>query len=179
MLGDSPSISYKERKVELTPEDANLEFALLEAKSKSFDKTDFEAFLINAGLPLEVVLRLQEVWEASVVIGVKTYRVGQVVIMEIARFIEKNRNLAVGIAIGAAVASLVTSIPLLGSVLAPLATAIATVVGGVAGARLDRVSNPGKGLVGIAQEIIILATKFFELLAAIFRAIRTELKVKE
>jgi hypothetical protein len=79
-----------------------------------------------------------------------------------------------GVALGAAVGALVNLIPFLGSLLAPLATAMGIVVGGLAGARLDRDLKVEKGSIGIAQELIILAKKFFEFLAAIFIALKAD-----
>ena len=52
--------------------------------------------------------------------------------------------------------------------------AIGLVVGGIAGARIDRGQQIGNGAIGIAQEIIILAEKFFKLLAAIFLSLKAD-----
>ena len=52
-------------------------------------------------------------------------------------------------------------------------------IGGVAGARLDRNGVPGEGFFGIAQEIISVAKKFFDLLVAVFTALREQLFTEE
>ena len=65
-------------------------------------------------------------------------------------------------------------IPFIGPLLAPLVTIVATVVGGVAGYRLDKGEEPRDGIIGITQELIVIAKKFFELFANILNTLQGE-----
>jgi ElaB/YqjD/DUF883 family membrane-anchored ribosome-binding protein len=162
------------RKMKISNAEAKLELALIDSKANELDRVDFFSRLMNADLPQEVVFRLEELWESTHVIGKKVVHTGKIIIFEILRFIEDNPHLAIGVALGAAVGALVNLIPFLGALLAPLATGMGIVVGGLAGARLDRDLKVERGSIGIAQELIILAKKFFEFLANIFMALKAD-----
>lgn len=155
--------------------EAHLELALLDSKAQQLDRLDVFARFTNAGLPPEIILRLEELWETTKHVGNNIIRIGRIIIMEIMRFVKENPNLAIGVALGAAVGAITSLIPYLGQFLAPLSIAIGAAIGGVAGSRLDRGQKPGKGIVGISQEVIALAHKFFELFAAIFIALKNEI----
>ena len=159
---------------ESTPAEALIELALLDGKSLSVDRTDIFVRFMNAGIPPEIIFRLEELWEATKIIGKKVAHIGRIVVLEILRFIEQNTNLAIGVALGAAVASLIGLVPFIGYLLAPISVAVGAFIGGMAGARLDRGEKPGNGAMGLAQEIIILANKFFSLLASIFNALKQD-----
>lgn len=158
--------------MEISSAEAQLEIALLDSKAQDFDQLDVFTFFTNSGLPLEIIFRLEELWEATKVLGGKIIHIGKIILLEIARFIEQNPNLAIGVALGAAVGALVNLVPFLGPLLAPLSTAAGALLGGVVGSRLDRGQKPGHWAMEIAQDVIIVARKFFELLAAIFIALQ-------
>lgn len=162
----------------MSPAEAKMELALLNSKVHDFSREDVFVRLTNSGLPLEVVFRLEELWEATKVTGKQVIHTGKIIIYEILRFIEQNPNLAIGVAVGAAIGALTSLIPFLGSLLAPIAIAIGLVVGSVAGSRLDRGQAIEVGAIGITQEIISCAKKFFELFANIFMALKSDF-VKE
>ena len=155
--------------------EAILELGLLDSKAQDLDRLDVFTRFTNAGLPPEITLRLEELWETTKVVGKKIIHTGRIIILEILRFIEENPNLAIGVALGAAVGALVSLVPYLGPALTPLSMAIGAAIGGIAGSRLDRGQKAGKGVVGITQEVIILAKKFFELFAAIFIVLKDDL----
>lgn len=159
--------------------EARMEFMVLESKAENFGGPEFDATFTNAGLPPEVVLRLKELWESTCRIGEKVVRIGRVILMELARFARENSNLAVGVALGAGVGALVSMVPVLGPFLAPLAALLGVVIGTVAGSRLDQDAGASEGAVGIAQEAIIIARKFFELFAAIFSAVSAEIRTEQ
>ena len=161
----------------LTHAEARIELALLDGKTLAIDQTDVFARLINAGIPPEIIFRLEEFWDATRIIGKKVVHIGRIAILEIVRFIEENPNLAIGVALGAAVGSLTSMVPYIGYLLAPISVAVGAFIGGIAGARLDRGQEPGGGVVGLTQEVIMLANKFFSLLASIFIALKQELSV--
>ena len=94
--------------------------------------------------------------------------------MEINRFIDENPNLAIGVALGAAVGALTAMIPGIGPLLAPFTMAAAVLIGALSGQDLDNEKGANGAIGQIAQDLINLARKFFELLASIFNALRTE-----
>jgi len=153
----------------LSTAEANLELAILESNAREIDRVDVLTRFTNVGLPQEVVQRLRELWDAREEITGRVVHSGRIALAEIIRFIDENPNLVIGVALGAAVTSLVSFIPVLG----PLALALGIVIGGLAGQKLDAGQKPGPGVVGITQELILLARKFFELLISVFNALRT------
>lgn len=155
----------------ISPSEAQLELVLLNSKAQDLDRLDVFTCFTNAGLPSEIIFRLEELWEATKVIGGKIIQIGKIILLEIVRFIEENLNLAIGVAIGATVGALVGLVPFLGPLLAPLSIAIGALLGGVAGSRIDCSQKPGHWAMEITQDVIVLARKFFELLAAIFKAL--------
>ena len=163
---------------ELTHAEARIELALLDGKTLSMDRTDAFVRFTNAGIPPEIIFRLEELWEATRIIGKKVIHIGRIVVLEIVRFIEENPNLAIGVALGAAVGSLTSLVPFVGYLLAPISVAVGAFIGGMAGARLDRGQKPGDGVIGLTQEVIILANKFFSLLASIFNVLKQELSAE-
>lgn len=160
---------------EFTPAQAKIEIALMDGKANSIDRTDVFVRFTNAGIPAEIIFRLEELWDATKLVGKKIVHIGRIVVLEIVRFIEENPKFAIGVALGAAVGSLTSLVPFVGYLLAPVSVAVGAFVGGIAGARLERGQKPGDGMVGFAQEVIILADKFFSLLASIFNALKQEL----
>lgn len=156
--------------------EAKLELALLNANSTKMDRIDMFAELTNMGLPAELVFRLEELWQSTKVIGGKVIHIGRIILAEIIRFIKNNPKLSAGVALGAAVGSLVSVVPLIGPLLAPLSIVTGATLGGLAGMKIDRDGLVEDGLLGVAQEYIMLADKFFELLNAIFNALTTEFK---
>jgi len=159
----------------LTVPQAKIELLLLQAGVSTIDEIDIVTRLTNAGLPQEVVTRVSELWKVTQEIGGQTVELGKVLLTEILKFVDENQHLAIGVAMGAAVGSLINLVPFFGSMLAPLFIAIGAFIGGVAGARIDRGGEPGDSLLGIAQEVIIVANKFFQFLVSIFKALKADL----
>jgi ElaB/YqjD/DUF883 family membrane-anchored ribosome-binding protein len=171
-----PSDSYRqgEHSMSMTAAEANIELAILDSKAQDLDRTDFLTRFINKDLPQEVVMRLQELWDAREEIAGRVVHVGRIALSEINKFVDANPNLAIGVALGAAVGVLTSMIPFIGPILAPLAAALSLVVFIISGKRLDDDQKTRGGLIGIGQDVILLARKFFELLASIFNALRTQ-----
>lgn len=138
------------------------------------DRIDAITQLTNSGLPQEIITRIDQLWEKTKIIGGQVIHIGKIIFVEILNFIKENPHLAVGVAIGAAVGALLSMIPFLGPILAPLAVAISILVGGISGYRLDQGQNSTDGVVGVTQELILIAKKFFELFADIFNALRMQ-----
>lgn len=158
----------------LSETEAKLKMAVLNSNAMKIDRIDAITQLTNSGLPQEVITRIDELWEKTKIIGGQVIHIGKIILVEIMKFIKENPHLAVGVAIGAAVGALISMIPFFGPILAPLVTAISIVVGGIAGYRLDQGQKPTDDVIGITQELILIAKKFFELFANIFNALRLE-----
>ncbi len=158
----------------LAESEAKLKIAVLNSNAMEIDRIDAITQLTNSGLPQEVITRIDELWEKTKIIGGQVIHIGKVILVEIMKFIKENPHLAVGVAIGAAAGALISMIPFFGPILAPLVTAISIVVGGIAGYRLDQGQKPTDDAIGITQELILIARKFFELFANIFNALHLE-----
>ena len=151
-----------------TAEEGMLDLTILNAQMKGKTFSDTVAELLDAGLPAELVTRLQELWSFTKMMAGEIVNIGKIIIEKIAGFVRANPNLAVGIAIGAAVGSLFGMVPFLGPILQPVAMVVGVVIGGATGARMDKGQNPG----GVFEIAIKLARTFFESLAIIFVAVK-------
>jgi hypothetical protein len=158
----------------LSEPEAKLKMVVLNSNAIEIVRIDAITRLTNFGLPQEIITRIDELWEKTKIIGGQVIHIGKIIFAEILRFIKENPHLAVGVAIGAAVGALLSMIPFLGPILAPLAVAISILVGGISGYRLDQGQKPTDGVVGVTQELILIAKKFFELFADIFNALRMQ-----
>lgn len=158
----------------LSEPEAKLKLSLLNSNAIELDRLDTVTQLTNMGLPQELITRIEELWEKTKIIGGQVVYIGKVILAEIMKFIKANPNLAIGVAFGAAVGALVNLVPFIGPLLAPLAMAITAAIGGIAGYRLDQGEKPRDGALGITQELIIIAKKFFELFANILNALQHE-----
>jgi len=147
---------------------------MLNSAAIELDKLDTIAELTNMGLPQEVITRIEELWEKTKIVGGHVIQIGKVLLFEIMKFVRENPNLAIGVAIGAAIGALTSMIPFIGPLIAPLATAISILVGGIAGYRNDQGKTPQNNAIGITQEIISIAKKFFELFCNICNALKAE-----
>ena len=160
----------------LSPAQARLDLAIMHAKTQEFDQTTIFAHFTNQGLPPEVVLRLEELWNLTRVVGGKTVDIGKIILARTVEFMQAHRHLVVGIALGAAFGALVNLVPFLGPLLAPITIALGALYGGVAGAMRDRDQISGDVTMTLTQGVIALAVKFFELLAEIFNVLKEEIE---
>lgn len=158
----------------ISANEARLELNLFNSNILDLDRVDVFTRFTNTGVPQEVIFRLEELWEQTKVVGEKIIHIGKIILLEILKFIEKNPNLAIGVALGAAIGALVSLVPYLGHTLAPLTVAVGAMFGGAVGSRLDRNKKPANWIEDISQEAIILAKKFFELLASVFKALQDD-----
>lgn len=136
----------------------------LETTYKNVDRSKMRAWLVKKGLPIEVVTRLDDLWDDTKVIAGRVITVGKIIFCRILEFIKTYPHAAIGALIGAAVGALLNGVPLLGPWLAPISTSLGAVVGAVGGAQLDT----GKGDL---QSVIIVAKDFFMMIIDIFNAI--------
>lgn len=136
----------------------------LERTYKNVDRSKMRAWLLKKGLPIEVVTRLDDMWDDTKVIAGRVITVGKIIFCRILEFIKTYPHAAIGALIGAAVGALMNGVPLLGPWLAPVSTSLGAVIGAVGGAQLDT----GKGDL---QSVIIVAKDFFMMVIDIFNAI--------
>jgi len=156
----------------LSKEDAKLELKRLDLRAQAIDDLDVFTFFANSSLPLEVTLRLEELWSTTKRIGGEIIHVGKIVIRETIRFIEENPHLSIGLALGAALSALVGLVPFLGQLLSP----ILMLLGAYIGSRVDR-GEKDDGWIGVSQEVIELAKKFFDFFASVLMALKEEFLV--
>ena len=136
----------------------------LEDSYKDVNRTKMSAWLLKKGLPIEVVTRLDDLWDDTKVIAGRVITVGKIIFCRILEFIKTYPHAAIGTLIGAAIGALVNGVPLLGPLLAPLTSGLGAIMGAVAGATLDT----GKGDL---QSIILVAKDFFWMLIDIFNTL--------
>ena len=155
----------------LTPAQANLELAILNAEAETISSGDFYAWLKDLGLPDEAAIRLKGLAEITAEVGKRVVNVGKMILMKISEFVKAHPNLTIGVAIGAALGALVSAIPWIGPILAPIVTVVGVTIGALAGHRLDKAATgqiQDSGLVAIGQDVIEIATAFLRLLIDTF-----------
>lgn len=155
----------------LTPAQANLELAILNAEAETISSSDLYAWLKGCGLPDEAAIRLKGIAELTAEVGKRVVNVGKIILMKIVEFVRAHPNLAIGAAIGAALGALVNAMPLIGPFLAPIATLIGVTIGALAGHRLDKGASgqpQNSGLVAGGQDVIEIAAAFLRLLIDTF-----------
>lgn len=137
---------------------------LLEDDYKDVDRSKMRAWLLKKGLPIEIVTRLDDLWEDTKIIAGRVIQVGKLIFCRILEFIATYPHAAIGALVGAAIGALMNGVPLLGPLLAPLSSSLGAIIGAVGGAQLDT----GRGDL---QSIIMVAKDFFTMLIDIFNAI--------
>ncbi len=154
---------------------AKLKMTLWNAEAESTSSSDLYLYLQEIGLPEEVVTRLHQLISNTIKVGQKVVSIGKVVILKIIEFVKAHPFLITSIGISAVVASaiysLIVSVPFLGQLLEPVARALGigiVVTGAVIGHTLD------KKYADVAQNIVEVATEFFQLLIDVFSAISYE-----
>lgn len=136
----------------------------LEESYSDVDRGKLRAWLLKKGLPIEIVTRLDDLWEDTRTISGRVITVGKIIFCRIIEFIRTYPHAAIGALIGAAIGALMNGVPILGPMLAPLSTSLGAIIGAVGGAQLDT----GKGDL---QSIIMVARDFFRMLIDIFNTI--------
>lgn len=161
--------------MELTPERALFELTLVNAEASS---TKFEDILvegIKAGIPAEIMTRLEEFWDQVKIVAGHVVCVGKVVLLKIFEFIKANPQLSVGLAFGAAVGFVASSaIPILGAAIAPLAT----LAGALYGAGVAQAREQGDHSGSIPGAAIALAQAFLRMLVSILDGVTQYVKVE-
>jgi len=158
----------------MTTTEAKIELMMLNADTNNLDWTDMLTLLHSRGAPLELVTRMEELWDVTKVVAGKVVNIGRVILLQIWEFVKANPTMILGAVIGAAIGSLVNMIPFIGQFLAPIAMAIGTTIGALVGHRLDKVAA-GEFVSGsIFEDLITAAKRFFQFIVDIFLALKDE-----
>jgi hypothetical protein len=157
--------------VKMQKNEANFEVFVLQAETASFDKVDAMAYFSNKDLPLEIVTRLDYLWDKTVEVGGQVVNVGKILVVKLIKFITDNPSMAFGVAIGIGLGVLVGMIPFIGSFIAPIVTAIAATYGALRGHRLDKIMKGEYSGDSLMEDAITIAKQFWALLADIFHAL--------
>jgi hypothetical protein len=161
--------------VVMSPAKAKLQLALLNSSAANLEKRDFIVRFTNAGLPQEIVVRLDEWWDTTKIVAGEIINIGRIVIQKIWEFVAANPNMLIGAAVGAAIGALVGLVPFIGPMLAPAGMTIGAVLGGIWGFESDR-ENRGeiikRGPIGVAENLVGMAQEFFKLFAGILIALK-------
>ena len=152
---------------ELPSEVALFELSMLNAERIQSEFDDVVVEGVKRGIPIEIITRLKDIWEATQNIAGEIIAIGKIIVMAIIDFFKANPSLTAGMALGAAVSSLVLMIPVIGPLLLPLTTLVASVYGGGVGAAMQE----GDYSASPITAAIALANKFFEMLIKILRSI--------
>ena len=156
----------------MSPAEATVELTMLHADANNFSFSEIAADLATRAIPLEVVTRMQGLWDRTKIIAGEVITTGKIIVIKIWEFIKANPNMAIGVVIGAAIGALVNMIPFIGPWLAPIAMVIGATIGGLAGHRLDKIAG-GETVTGsIFEDLITAAKTLFKLLADIFNALK-------
>jgi hypothetical protein len=159
----------------MNPNMAQIDLMVMQTEVKDKKWLDAVVEFTNKGVPPEVVMRLQELWEVTKTIGNQVYEVGKILVMKIIEFIMANPGMAIGVVLGVAVGSLTNMIPWIGTIMAPIAMAIGGFFGAVAGHRLDKLA---KGEIksykdsSLFADLITTAKEFWRGLVEIFMALK-------
>jgi hypothetical protein len=151
----------------LSPEQGLFELTLLNAERQEYEFEDVVIEGVRKGIPLEVITRLQEIWDVTKDIAGEGIAIGKIIVIAIFDFLKANPTLTAGMAIGAAVSSLIFAVPLIGPLLAPLGVALSTAYGAGVGAAMQE----GDYSASPVTAAVALAERFLEMLRQILIAI--------
>lgn len=152
----------------LSKEQGVFELTLLNAELSRDQFDDFVVMGISRGIPVEIMTRLQGLWNLTKEIAGEVVAIGKIVVQKIFEFLKANPNLSIGIALGAAVGALISGIPFIGPLLAPLSAGLSMLYGAAVGSTLDQGVQSNDPFVAAT----LLARKFFELIQSIFLSIK-------
>ena len=159
--------------------------ALMSMESKAKQKTSLDLFreFQEMGFSDEVLSSLKEVAQKTAVdITGKVIEVGKIILIKVIEFINKNREIVIGMALGAAIGVISNFVPFIGPLLAPLITKLGIFAGAVIGSHLKGIKNFDEGLDRMEEFVdkpvktaiknaMKVAGEFMQLLKDIFFAI--------
>jgi hypothetical protein len=150
---------------------ATFKVLLLQAEASKLDKTETMAFLSNNGIPLEVITRMNFLWEEVLEIGGQVINIGKIIMMKLIQFIKENPNMVIGLAIGVALGMLANAVPFIGQFIAPILSAVLGTIGMLHGHRLDKIANGEYVGDSLMEDAITITKKFWGLFYEIFNSL--------
>lgn len=139
------------------------------ARVANVDKDEYFIWLVNKGVPPELLLTLEPLWSKTKYVAGQAINIGKIIISKLVEFITAHPYAAIGAAIGACLGALSSMVPLIGPMLAPVLSSVGIVGGAIVGATLDY------GTDNNFQALILLARDFWFLLQEVFCALKDEL----
>jgi hypothetical protein len=155
---------------------AQIELDILEKEIESMpNNSSIMNFFIDRNIDPQIAVEIDRIWSKVKIIGSRIYKIGQIIVCQIIKFIERNPNTAIAMAITAAATTLFASIPFLGAILTPLIVASSLIVGIPLAQSLDMAKRGEVTTNNSASAIFIgavsLAKEFFNLLINIFQTL--------
>ncbi len=166
----TPKFNFLKIRKKMNIDRATYEALLLEAEASGLDKTETMAFLSNQGIPLEVITRIDFLWDQTVIVGNQILHIGKIIIKKLIQFIDENPHMLIGLALGIGLALLVASVPYIGSLIAPVVTIAFSTIGALKGYKLDSIIN-GEYVDDVIVNIILIVKKFWDFLYDVFNTI--------
>jgi hypothetical protein len=154
-------------------QDALLELSMLNAESTEYDFTDVKVKCIKNGIPIEIITRMENLWQTTKLIAGEIVAIGKIIVMKIYDFVVANTHLAMGMALGVSLGAIIAIIPIFGPLLSPLVASVSVIYGGIQGSKMDHNTQN-------SMEALILAAKgVFQLLADIVMALKQYWETKK
>lgn len=152
-------------------QEAELQARTYQDAVENLDKVEAIAYLSNKGVPLEVVTRMETLWQQTIKAGNEIVYIGRAIIARIIEFIEQHPHMAIGLALGLSLCYIANAIPLVGPLIAPIITLIGGAMGAVYGYRVDQVVSGKVADTSIFESAIRLVKEFWELFCDVFRSL--------
>jgi hypothetical protein len=149
----------------LTTQEALLDVSIMNAEVSEASFTDIYIDLSEKGLPIEIITRLEGIWNKTKVIGGHAVQIGKIIVMKIIDFMRNNSGLALGLAIGAAISAIIGMIPFIGHYLQELTQPLVITLSALCGYQFETGNS-------IFESAMTLAKNFFQLFADIFNTIK-------
>lgn len=153
---------------------ATFEALLLQAEASGLDKVEAMAFFSNQGVPLEIITRMDSLWEQTVIVAKQVLNIGKIIIMKLIQFIIENPNMVIGVAIGIGLGMISNAIPFIGGFIAPIVTIAFATIGALRGHRLDKVLKGEYVGDSLIEDAITIIKKFWNFFCEIFNAVVIE-----
>lgn len=110
----------------------------LQAEAAGLDRAETMAYFSITGVPLEMITRLDSLWEQSIEVAETRLDIGKIILLKLVQFITENPNAAIGLLIGLALGMLVNTVPYIGPIVAPAASVALTAAATLRGHRVDK-----------------------------------------
>ncbi|MCG6898162.1 MAG: hypothetical protein LJE60_13810 [Thiocapsa sp.] len=146
----------------------------LQAEAARLDRVETMAYFSITGVPLEVITRLDSLWDKTIEVAETTLDIGKIVLLKLIQFIKANPHAGIGLLIGLALGMLINAVPYVGPIIAPVAAVALTVVSTLSGHRLDTALRGDYTGDGLIEDLITITKQFWTLIWDIMNSIIVE-----